>query len=209
MGLELWRRDSIKAIFFLNDFPYSLLPFHIKRKSICPPPITNLHRERDVRDKWCVALCIEHLVLCIVHSELCKTSDALVSPSADGAHMIRALRASTFFGMNSILNLKVWSIPPAEMWQADDIHPYCKHQLFASCAQNIFLMNCFWYSVGTLFRNSYNQDSQVFTCAMCSPRKNPQYKSLHFTKNNANNNNYIVLWRWWWKWRWKRCCWWW
>ena len=24
---------------------------------------------------------------------------------------------------------------------------------------------------------------------MCSPRKNPQYKSLHFTKNNGNNED--------------------
>ena len=86
----------------LEWLPLFLFAFSYSKKSICLPPINDLQRETSD-------------ALCIVHCELCETSDVLVSPAAFGQHMTRALRASTFFGMNfapeTALGLSiVWSL---------------------------------------------------------------------------------------------------
>ena len=62
-------RNSIKAIFFLIDFPYSLLPFHIQRKS----DLTAAHHRFAQREEGCarqMMRCIVNRALCIVHSAL-------------------------------------------------------------------------------------------------------------------------------------------
>ena len=169
----------------LEWLPLFLFAFSYSKKIDLPAA----HHRFAQRDKWCVV----HCAMWIVRDKWCVSlTGGIWSTHDQGTQSI-----NIFWNE---LNLKSWSLKHTTIRDVTSgwYSPVLQTSTFwVLCSEYLFDELLLIFCWGAFPKYLKPRHSQVFTCVMCSPCKTPQYKSLNFTKNNGNDNNYIVLWRWW------------